>query len=621
MAGSKAAPAFCLFSNSTIHSEYDFLSNFHEHPLKWVVADGGGNEVVVFHTPEGCYQWLKCCAGGMARDDPVLRAWFQQATGQQAWDRVHVDTSFVVPSPDLVTDAVREDLMASVLQCKFADGDMGPKLLATESAYLAENGAHDRYWADGGDGTGANRLGNMLMELRGVMGGVPGVPVPGPLATLYAEAARATCSSTCTSPGHISNAGVVFNRCGTHMDRVLTLGSKSIQLPLSAMPDGTGRFLYFNLNALPEFVDEGAWLVCDAIQKSVMLAGHASPPLVVLPETSTIALAHVLATKFGMECVLVPKTKKPSDVDVVSVTYCAATSTAVKTMYLGRDELRARMKDGPRPIYFVDNVCTTGETLRALFKLMCECGVADCVAGAVVLFTEGADVKSIEVAPGVSLSVTRFTHIPIYPRDPAGDGPLYALVSTCKLPTTFGPFTMHVFEHRTLSTEAVVLCSLDTLSSREGVLLRVHDACLTSEVFGSCKCDCKLQLEQAQARIAADGGLIIYLKQEGRGIGLAKKIQAYGLQESRGLDTVQANRELGLPDDMREYTAVRDILRALCVDSVRLLSNNPRKAVCLQELGVRVAGCAPCVVEPKGDHMRAYMRAKKDLMGHTITTV
>lgn len=607
-----------MFSNGSNHAEYDFLSNFHEHPLQWMLADGTKLE---FRTPEGCYQWLKCCAGGVASDNSTLRTFFQNATGQQAWDKVHVDTSFVLPHLELVTDECREGIMAAVLQCKFADAGMGAKLLATGDAYLAENGSHDKYWADGGDGGGANRLGVMLMELRGVLGGTAGVAVSDALKTLYAEAAKVTCpGAACGLPGHLSNSGVVFNKCSLHMDRTLTLGSASIQLPLSALPDGTGRFLYFNLNALPAFVEEGASLVDGVIEAGT----HSAEPILVLPETSTIALGHVLTTTYGRHCILVSKSQKPGDGDRVSVSYCAATSTAVKTMYVDRNDMRARMEGGPRPIYFVDNVCTTGETLRALYKLMCECGVADCVVGAVVLFTEGVDMKQVEVAPGVTLALTAFAHIPIFPRDPAGDGPLYGLVSSCKLPTTFGLFTMHVFEHRTLRTEAVVLCSLleDPSRSREdGVLLRVHDACLTSEVFGSCKCDCKLQLEQAQARIAAEGGLIIYLKQEGRGIGLAKKIQAYDLQESRGLDTVEANRELGLPDDMREYTAVRDILQALGIRSVRLLSNNPRKGECLQALGVQVDGWAPCVVKPTSQHMRAYMQAKKDRMGHMIPSM
>jgi GTP cyclohydrolase II len=129
------------------------------------------------------------------------------------------------------------------------------------------------------------------------------------------------------------------------------------------------------------------------------------------------------------------------------------------------------------------------------------------------------------------------------------------------------------------------------------VVLRVHDACFTSEVLGSLKCDCAEQLQMAMEYIHANApGIVIYLWQEGRGIGLANKIAAYKLQE-QGLDTVDANRALGLPDDSREYTSVRNILKELRVKSVRLMTNNPRKISELTELGVKVNGRVPCQIQ------------------------
>eukprot|EP00201_Polytomella_parva_P021961 CAMPEP_0175046434 /NCGR_PEP_ID=MMETSP0052_2-20121109/5032_1 /TAXON_ID=51329 ORGANISM="Polytomella parva, Strain SAG 63-3" /NCGR_SAMPLE_ID=MMETSP0052_2 /ASSEMBLY_ACC=CAM_ASM_000194 /LENGTH=192 /DNA_ID=CAMNT_0016310187 /DNA_START=407 /DNA_END=985 /DNA_ORIENTATION=- len=149
------------------------------------------------------------------------------------------------------------------------------------------------------------------------------------------------------------------------------------------------------------------------------------------------------------------------------------------------------------------------------------------------------------------------------------------------------------------------------------VIVRVHDACFTSEVLGSLKCDCGEQLRLALSTIQRNPpGVVIYLHQEGRGIGLANKIAAYSLQES-GVDTVDANRLLGLPDDSREYTAVRNILAELGIRSVRLMTNNPRKMAALAALGVEVKGRVPCQINP-GEHSLGYLQAKRNRMSHLI---
>lgn len=157
-----------------------------------------------------------------------------------------------------------------------------------------------------------------------------------------------------------------------------------------------------------------------------------------------------------------------------------------------------------------------------------------------------------------------------------------------------------------------------TPEGQEDVPLRVHDACFTSEVLGSLKCDCAEQLQLALAHIQSEGtGIVIYLQQEGRGIGLANKIAAYALQEKKGLDTVDANRALGLPDDCREYTSVATILAGLGVGSVRLMTNNPRKVRLLQELGVRVTGRIPCLVQAQEFSAR-YLQTKGEKMDHIL---
>ena len=189
------------------------------------------------------------------------------------------------------------------------------------------------------------------------------------------------------------------------------------------------------------------------------------------------------------------------------------------------------------------------------------------------------------------------------------------------IPTRHGEFEAYVFggPGARRADEHVALVR-GNLRARPGVLVRVHSECLTSEVFGSLKCDCKEQLDAAMAAIARAGeGAILYLRQEGRGIGLANKIRAYALQ-SHGHDTVDANRLLGLPDDARRYDAARDMLAHLGVESVRLMTNNPQKVDALRELGVKVVGRVPVVV-PANPHSAQYLEAKRLRMEHDLPAV
>jgi len=203
--------------------------------------------------------------------------------------------------------------------------------------------------------------------------------------------------------------------------------------------------------------------------------------------------------------------------------------------------------------------------------------------------------------------------------------PQLQVIAKAPVPTNYGTFDMHVFrwaddqrppcEHG-LSPDHVAL-TVGDLDRADDVLVRVHSECLTSEVFGSLKCDCKLQLEAAQARIAREGrGVILYLRQEGRGIGLANKIRAYELQHE-GHDTVDANRLLGLPDDAREYGAAAAMLAFLGVRSVRLLTNNPAKVDGLTGLGVAVNGREPVIVSTN-QFSAGYLETKRARMGHAL---
>jgi len=184
-----------------------------------------------------------------------------------------------------------------------------------------------------------------------------------------------------------------------------------------------------------------------------------------------------------------------------------------------------------------------------------------------------------------------------------------------ELPTRHGTFKTHVF--RGPGGEEHVALVFGEVSGKREVPVRVHSECMTSEVFGSLKCDCKEQLDAAMAEVAQRGfGAILYLRQEGRGIGLTNKIRAYALQQ-RGHDTVDANRLLGLPDDAREYDCARDMLEFLEVESVLLLTNNPLKVSALRELGVEVDAREGVVVTPNAFSV-GYLEAKRLRMDHML---
>ncbi len=194
-------------------------------------------------------------------------------------------------------------------------------------------------------------------------------------------------------------------------------------------------------------------------------------------------------------------------------------------------------------------------------------------------------------------------------------------LAAAPLPTRFGLFDTHVFRTTEPGDGACfkehVALVFGDIRAREGLAVRIHSECMTSEVFGSLKCDCKEQLDHAMAEVARRGaGAVLYLRQEGRGIGLANKIRAYDLQ-AQGHDTVDANRLLGLPDDAREYHAAAHMLEHFDVKSVLLMTNNPAKVDALAALGVTVAGRVPVVIAPN-PFSRQYLETKRARMAHEL---
>jgi 3,4-dihydroxy 2-butanone 4-phosphate synthase/GTP cyclohydrolase II len=189
-------------------------------------------------------------------------------------------------------------------------------------------------------------------------------------------------------------------------------------------------------------------------------------------------------------------------------------------------------------------------------------------------------------------------------------------VEVVKMPTDYGEFDLYLYMSHTDGQHHVALVKGD-VAGRPGVLVRVHSECLTGDVFGSRRCDCGPQLHQAMRQVSDAGrGVILYMRQEGRGIGLGPKIKAYKLQE-QGLDTVEANLKLGYPMDLREYGLGAQILCDLGLKTIRLLTNNPKKVVGLQGYGLEIIEQVPIRVKPN-PHNARYLRTKRTKLGHLL---
>lgn len=190
------------------------------------------------------------------------------------------------------------------------------------------------------------------------------------------------------------------------------------------------------------------------------------------------------------------------------------------------------------------------------------------------------------------------------------------VVAMADLPTRFGEFHIIAFENNRDGKEHVAIVKGDVIGAQD-VPVRLHSECLTGDVLGSLRCDCRDQLEASLMMIGQmDRGMVLYLRQEGRGIGLVNKIRAYSLQD-QGLDTVEANLALGFRDDERDYSVAAHMLMSLKIESVRLITNNPKKIQQLVEYGIKVTDRIPHIMEPN-EHNRFYLETKAAKSGHLI---
>lgn len=189
-------------------------------------------------------------------------------------------------------------------------------------------------------------------------------------------------------------------------------------------------------------------------------------------------------------------------------------------------------------------------------------------------------------------------------------------ITTVNFPTEFGNFQCHLYKSQVDDHHHLAITKGD-VRGKQDVLVRVHSSCLTGDVFGSCRCDCGEQLHTALKMIEKEGlGVVLYMRQEGRGIGLANKLLAYHLQEN-GFDTVQANEELGFKPDLRDYGVGAQILVDLGLTSIRLMTNNPKKVIGLKGYGLEIVDRVPLEIEPC-EYNAFYLETKREKMGHLL---
>jgi len=197
-----------------------------------------------------------------------------------------------------------------------------------------------------------------------------------------------------------------------------------------------------------------------------------------------------------------------------------------------------------------------------------------------------------------------------------GDCLCVELISAANLPTIFGDFYALAFYLSNDDKDHAAFVKGDVIG-KENVLVRIHSECLTGDAIGSLRCDCRVQLEGSLKIIEEAGeGMVIYLRQEGRGIGLINKLKAYALQD-QGFDTVQANVELGFPDDLREYNIAANMIRALNIKSIRLMTNNPKKIDALKEFNINIVERVPHKFAPN-KHNEFYLKTKKEVSKHLL---
>lgn len=311
----------------------------------------------------------------------------------------------------------------------------------------------------------------------------------------------------------------------------------------------------------------------------------------------------------------------------VSVDYVHGTTTGVSAQDRARTvralaEPGAKPSDFARPGHVFPLIASKGGVLRraghteAVVDLCRLAGLAPAGVLCEILKEDGSMARLPELSRLAQLHGLKMISVRSLIEHRTRRENLVRRIETTRLPSRFGEFTLHVFQSDTDEHSHIALVKGE-ITPDVPVLVRVHSECLTGDVFGSLRCDCNEQLVSAMSAIEREGkGVLVYMRQEGRGIGLLNKIRAYKLQD-QGLDTVEANEQLGFRADLRDYGIGAQILRDLGVGKMRLMTNNPRKVVGLSAYGLEIVERLALEIRPN-DHNERYLEAKRDKLGHLI---